>query len=111
MHAGAQGPCGTSRRLHGVGHLDGASPLKNLGEKIAPMKGMKFIQYFGLWGSRTVGPFAYFSSGYWGPAYNETGMERDHFVSAWCAGMKDAGRHTTIGCQTVWECYPSATIR
>jgi hypothetical protein len=63
--------------------------LLNLGEKTAPMNNQYFIRYSGLWGS--PGLF-YFSSGYWGPAYNETGMAQDGFITAWGAGMKNAKR-------------------
>ncbi len=58
--------------------------LVNVGEKSAPMNGQVFIRYSGLWGS--PGRF-YFTSGYWGPAYNETSERRDGFITAWCAGM------------------------
>ena len=58
--------------------------LTDLGEKSAPKNGQVFVRYSGLWGS--PGTF-YVTSGYWGPAYNETGMGPDEFVTAWCAGM------------------------
>lgn len=73
--------------------------LVNVGEKSFPMKNQMFIQYSGIWGS--PGTF-FFSSGYWGPAFNETTMGNDGFVTAWCAGMKS---------QTREECYPAATSR
>ena len=85
------------------------TPLRNLGEKTAPMRGMIFIQYAGLWGSPGrslpfVGPI---SSGYWGPAYNETGQRRDGFITAWCEGMKDSKKQSR-GVQdcAISECYP-----
>ncbi len=43
------------------------------------MHGQLFIRYAGLWGS--PGLF-YSTSGYWGPAFNETGMRADGFESA-----------------------------
>ena len=58
--------------------------LLNVGEKLTPLNGQVFIQYSGLWGS----PGSNFSnSGYWGPAYNETSMLADGFLSAWATGM------------------------
>jgi len=58
--------------------------LVNVGEKSAPLNGQVFLQYSGLWGS--PGRF-YITSGYWGPAFNETDIRADGFVTAWCAGM------------------------
>jgi hypothetical protein len=61
--------------------------IVNVGEKSAPRSGQLFIDYSGLWGS----PGALFgTSGYWGPAFNETSMGDDGFVTAWCAGMAGA---------------------
>lgn len=76
--------------------------LVNLGSKIRPMNGQMFIQYSGLWGS--PGTF-YFTSGYWGPAFNETGMKDDWFITAWGAGM--AGEADMLR----RECYPTAQSR
>jgi hypothetical protein len=73
--------------------------LKNLGSKVAPMNGQAFVRYSGLWGSPGV---FYGTSGFWGPAFNETSMRADGFVSAWCEGM----RHPTEE-----ECYPRAVTR
>ncbi len=73
--------------------------LVNIGEKTAPLNDNFFIQYSGLWGSSGK---VYFSSGYWGPAYNETDMGSDGFITAWCAGMKSPARQ---------QCYPTATSR
>jgi hypothetical protein len=58
------------------------------------MENQVFIQYSGIWGNPGT---IFFSSGYWGPAFNETTMGNDGFVTAWCAGMKS---------QTREECYP-----
>ena len=58
--------------------------LVNLGAKQHPMNGQTFLRYSGLWGSPGV---LYGTSGYWGPAFNETAMRGDGFVMAWCAGM------------------------
>jgi hypothetical protein len=67
-----------------------AGRLINIGEKIAPMNDQFFIQYSGLWGTPSSFPdknnILYFiSSGYWGPAYNETAMGKDGFITAWGA--------------------------
>jgi hypothetical protein len=61
--------------------------LKNVGEKSAPRNGQIFVRYSGLWGS----PGTFFgTSGYWGPAFNETGMHDDGYTTAWCDGMAGA---------------------
>ncbi len=76
--------------------------LLNIGSKIAPMNGQVFIQYSGLWGSPgTIGA----SSGYWGPAYNETQMGDDGFITAWAEGM--IGDPETLRA----ECYPASRSR
>jgi hypothetical protein len=72
-----------------------AGPLVDVGEKRAPKNGQVFVSYSGLWGS--PGAF-YMTSGYWGPAYNETGMREDGFSEAWCAGM--------VGGDVAHECFP-----
>lgn len=90
---------------HPVGQTTLGGGLVNVGAKIAPMNGQYFIRYSGLWGSISDFPIdqtiptrwgdlnartAF--SGYWGPAYNETGageFERDsppRFLPAWGAG-------------------------
>lgn len=84
------------------GIISDAGPLINLGAKTAPMNGQVFIQYSGIWGS--PGTFD-FTSGYWGPAFNETGMREDGFITAWGAGM--VGDADLIR----RECYPAATSR
>jgi hypothetical protein len=76
--------------------------LVNLGEKTRPMK--HFLQYSGLWGSPGV---FYETSGYWGPAYNETQMRADGFITAWCADyMIDESREAHVR-----ECYPAYQSR
>jgi hypothetical protein len=71
-----------------VGWPDGTitegGALIDVGEKSAPLHGQVFLRYSGLWGSPGV---FYGTSGYWGPAYNETGMTSDGFMASWCAGM------------------------
>jgi hypothetical protein len=74
-------------------------PLLNVGEKLSPINGQSFIKYSGIWGS--PGSF-FFTSGYWGPVFNETAMGANHFITAWCDGMAN---------QPAGECFPSATSR
>jgi hypothetical protein len=75
--------------------------LVNLGAKTTPMNGQVFVRYSGLWGS----PGVFFgTSGFWGPAYNETSLRADGFVSAWCEGMSP-------GSASREECYPRETTR
>ncbi len=69
------------------GRVTPGGGLLNVGEKSEPMNGQAFIRYAGLWGS--PGRY-YFTSGYWGPAYNETSARPDGFITAWCAGMAGA---------------------
>jgi hypothetical protein len=70
------------------GQVTQGGALVNVGEKSAPLHGQVFLRYSGLWGSPGV---FYMTSGYWGPAYNETSMRDDGFTTAWCDGI-DAGR-------------------
>ena len=86
------------------GKKDRTGSLVNLGAKTKPMNGQVFLQYSGLWGSPSsfFGSPTYFPfSGYWGPAFNETGMRDDKFITAWCAGMKNP---------LPKECFAAATI-
>jgi len=54
--------------------------LVNVGEKTHPRNGQVFLQYSGLWGE----PHRWFvTSGYWGPAFNETGAVCDNGRSAY----------------------------
>lgn len=81
------------------GRVGKVGVLVNVGEKLKPLNGQVFIQYSGIWGS----PGALFAtSGYWGPAFNETDMAKDGFVTAWCRGMRSP---------TTQECYPIAISR
>jgi hypothetical protein len=85
--------------------LSQSGGLLNLGEKLAPMNRQAFIQYSGLWGSPSRFPDLptfFFSSGYWGPAFNETGMRSDGFITAWCDGIR---------VPTQQECFPTARSR
>jgi hypothetical protein len=66
------------------GQVTHGGALVNMGEKGSPLHGQVFLRYSGLWGSPGV---FYMTSGYWGPAYNETAMRDDGFVTAWCDGI------------------------
>jgi hypothetical protein len=74
--------------------------LVNVGEKSRPRNGQVFIRYSGLWGS----PGAwFFTSGYWGPAFNETGGtcedgRRAYSRSVSCPVPRNCGRVF----QTAW---------
>lgn len=85
-------------------------PVLLVGDKIRPRSGMEWVQYSGLWGTReSSGMLAYYSSGYWGPAFNETGMRPDGFVSAWCEGIAEP--KTPAERQPLHqECYPAKSI-
>jgi hypothetical protein len=79
--------------------------LVNIGEKTNPRNGQNFVQYSGLWGAAKR---LFLTSGYWGPAFNETAAQcadaseaygpsiRQRakspncgriFLKAWCDGM------------------------
>jgi hypothetical protein len=76
-----------------------SGPLINVGEKLRPLNGQSFIQYSGIWGS----PGAHYgTSGYWGPAFNETAMGAGRFITAWCDGMANPPAS---------ECTPSGVSR
>jgi hypothetical protein len=88
--------------------------LMNLGEKLSPAAGMEFLQYSGLWGTRETGWwFPRLRSGYWGPAFNETGMGRDQFIAAWCEGIAKSLRERTSDDKAgrLSECYPTNVSR
>jgi hypothetical protein len=70
-----------------------AGALLDVGTKNAPANGQVFVQYSGLWGSPSTFPLPgsdlhYTGSGYWGPAYNETEIRPDGFITAWGAGAR-----------------------
>lgn len=66
-------------------------PIVMVGQKTSPATGGEWLRYSGLWGTReSSGPYKYYRSGYWGPAFNETGLRRDGFVAAWCEGIAHA---------------------
>jgi hypothetical protein len=88
----------------GLKHLTWQARMVNVGEKTRPLNGQLFLQYSGLWGSPG---FFYESSGYWGPAFNETDLADDGFVVAWCRGMLNAGREL----DGLRECYPTSDSR
>ena len=85
--------------------------MKNLGEKTFPMQGMEFLRYSGLWGTRKTGLFGFYRSGYWGPAYNETSLRKDNFISAWCEGIRDPNRQVVLpGGEVIRECFPESSV-
>ena len=85
-------------------HESWRDPVVNLGEKTRPLNGQVFVRFSGLWG--TPGSF-YQSSGYWGPAFNETDLADDGFVTAWCRGMLHPERQI----DGTRECYPDRESR
>jgi hypothetical protein len=82
--------------------------LLNIGEKRQPLNGQVFIRYSGLWGSPSeksppipAGNALYVGfSGYWGPAYNETGIRPDKFIAAWADGMSPLVREEAFPDET-----------
>jgi hypothetical protein len=100
-------------------HAGVSGGLRNVGEKLHPRNGQVFIQYSGLWGAPGR---MFMTSGYWGPAFNETGAVcRDGapaygtylrprarseqcvplLMKAWCDGM------TPLSARTL-ECHASS---
>ena len=59
----------TGGKVRRDGNLSENGLLINVGERTAALNGQNFIYYSGLWGSPGAN---YISSGYWGPAFNET---------------------------------------
>lgn len=85
--------------------------LKNFGEKTAPMKGMEFILFSGLWGTREGGLLGYYRSGYWGPAFNNSSLRSNGFLAAWCDGISEPDKRawrSDVG--LIRECFPIATV-
>ena len=79
-----------------------------LGSKTLPANNQEWLRYSGLWGTReSSGILTFYRSGYWGPAFNETGMSKDGFIAAWCAGMA-----RTHGDEQAFrsECYASSSV-
>jgi hypothetical protein len=96
--------------------------LLNVGEKTSPRNGQVFITYSGLWGS--IGRL-FITSGYWGPAFNETGAQCSDgteaygrglryrvglaschrvLIAAWCDEMDSAALNPEV------ECYSSRDV-
>jgi hypothetical protein len=82
--------------------------LVNIGARAAAMNDQYFVYYSGLWGSPSrytallhilpalpgaigslLDKLVFISSGYWGPAFNETGETPNGFIRAWCADALD----------------------
>lgn len=81
------------------GRVEPGGRLVNVGEKKSPLHDQLFIEYSGLWGSPGL---LYVTSGYWGPAFNETSMQGS-YVTAWCMGM--------TGARAEAECAPLGITR
>jgi hypothetical protein len=97
--------------------------LRNVGEKMRPRNGQVFIQYSGLWGSPGR---LFMTSGYWGPAFNETDARcRDGaaaykayfrrpaasprctpiFLRAWCDRMQFDALERNVECYAANETF------
>jgi hypothetical protein len=74
--------------------------LRNVGERSHPLAGQQFIRYSGLWGS----PGDWFvTSGYWGPAFNETGSVcEDGVTPAYKSGVPDCSP-VPVGCGRIFH--------
>ncbi|MBI3074115.1 MAG: hypothetical protein HYY84_18555 [Deltaproteobacteria bacterium] len=114
----------TGGKAWGVwGNLLGtAGGLVNVGEKSLPRNSQWFIKYSGIWGSPGS---TFISSGYWGPAFNETAAEcansggvpayesgigcddvcRNMYFAAWCQGMDPNFLNVA------WQCSAQSTSR
>lgn len=95
------------------GRMSNSGPLVLLGQKTAPSPGMEWLRYSGLWGTReNSGPYQFYRSGYWGPAFNETGIRKDGFVAAWCEGMvsEKATSRSSPGVMLERECYADRVV-
>ncbi|MBS1808676.1 MAG: carboxypeptidase regulatory-like domain-containing protein [Acidobacteria bacterium] len=96
--------------------LGDSGGLLNMGEKTRPRNGQLFVQYSGLWGSPAQ---LFITSGYWGPAFNETdsrcangqqvysstptcSADMAHceriFHKAWCDGMNGQLQNINVEC-------------
>jgi hypothetical protein len=99
--------------------LGAGGGLRNVGEKSSPRNGQIFIQYSGLWGSPGR---LFMTSGYWGPAFNETDARCEDgssayrpylrrraesaicgriFIRAWCDGMDPSVLNIDRECHAV----------
>ena len=88
-----------------------SGPPLLLGQKTHPMPGMEWLEYSGLWGTREgSGMFSFYRSGYWSPAFNETGMGKDGFIAAWCAGMARTDAAAGGTPDFAKECYPASAV-
>jgi hypothetical protein len=89
-----------------------AGVLLDVGHKTAIANEQWFIQFSGLWGTPSQFPdpdsiLYLISSGYWGPAFNETAMGPNGFITAWGAGAQNPGMR--VG--GVAEYFPTDTTR
>ena len=87
------------------GKISESGPIVMLGQKTSPAPGAEWLRYSGLWGTReSSGLYKYYRSGYWGPAFNETGLHSDGFIAAWCEGIAH------VGFAVDKECYAEHAI-
>ena len=95
--------------------------LLNVGEKSRPRNGQVFVRYSGLWGSPG---HLFVTTGYWGPAFNETDAQCADgpaykpyirrradsprcgriYLKAWCDGMRDGPLNRDA------ECYATEDV-
>jgi len=88
------------------GQVSSSGPLVMLGQKTSPAPGAEWLRYSGLWGTRqNSGLYRFYRSGYWGPAFNETGLRQDGFISAWCEGIARVNTPTIEK-----ECYADHVV-
>jgi hypothetical protein len=78
-----------------TGERRASGGLMNVGEKSHPRNRQVFVQYAGIWGEPTR---FFITSGYWGPAFNETGAACEdgvaayRFVFGFAASRRSCGR-------------------
>jgi hypothetical protein len=95
------------------GKVSNSGPLVMLGQKTSLRPGMEWLRYSGLWGTRENSAlYRFYRSGYWGPAFNETGLRKDGFVSAWCEGIARLMRASAVteGPVVEKECYADHVV-
>lgn len=97
--------------------------LVNIGERTNPRNGQTFVKYAGLWGAPRR---LFLTSGYWGPAFNETAAECADGTDAYGPGLSH--RAESVSCGRIFirawcddmnghlldlslECYPARESR
>lgn len=89
------------------GHVSTGGALVNVGEKLACLNKQYFIAYSGLWGR--PGHFT-FTGGYWGPAFNDTNLGKDGFITAWAHDMRTRSEEECYPCHIRWELAPDGEL-